>query len=102
MRFSLGNNQKIKLLARRVFFNPLTDDYLRIYQPEIKRATVIYFFFCIGISLIATLVPDGESELGKENRILAYSRLTVVLLSAFFAFLLIKWKFLFRKKNREI
>ncbi len=95
MRFLLGNNQKIKLLARRVFFNPFTDDYLRIYQPEIKRATVIYFFFCIGISLIAALVPDGESG---QNRILAYSRLTVVLLSALFAFLLIKWKFLFRKK----
>lgn len=100
MRFSSGNNQKIILLARRVFFNPFTDDYLRIYQPEIRRATVIYFFFCIGISLIAALVPDGE--LGKENRILVYSRFTVVLLSAFFAFLLIRWKFLFRKKNREI
>lgn len=45
MRFSSGNNQKIILLARRVFFNPFTDDYLRIYQPEIRRATVIYFFF---------------------------------------------------------
>ncbi|AVQ13266.1 Diguanylate cyclase (GGDEF) domain protein [Leptospira santarosai] len=96
MRFSSGNNQKIILLARRVFFNPFTNDYLRIYQPEIRRAAVIYFFFCIGISLIAALVPDGE--IGKENRILVYSRFTVVLLSAFFAFLLIRWKFLFRKK----
>ncbi|EMO08533.1 hypothetical protein LEP1GSC137_1984 [Leptospira borgpetersenii str. Noumea 25] len=60
MRFSLGNNQKIKLLARRVFFNPLTDDYLRIYQPEIKRATVIYFFF-VSESVLSRLWSRTES-----------------------------------------
>ncbi|PJZ55922.1 sensor domain-containing diguanylate cyclase [Leptospira barantonii] len=98
MRFSLGNNQKIKLLARRVFFNPFPDDYLRIYQPDIRRATVIYFFFCIGISFLSALVPDGASPFGEENRILVFSRLTVVGLSAFFAFLLIKWKSFFRKR----
>ncbi|WP_036096173.1 GGDEF domain-containing protein [Leptospira weilii] len=98
MRFSLGNNQKIKLLARRVFFNPFPDDYLRVYQPDVRRATVSYFFFCIGISFLSALVPDGASIFGKENRILIYSRLTVVLLSAFFAFLLIKWPPFFRRR----
>ncbi|AKP25598.1 Two-component response regulator [Leptospira interrogans serovar Manilae] len=98
MRLSSGNNQKIKLLARRVFFNPFPDDYLRIYQPDVRRATVIYFFFCIGISFLSFLLPDGASLLGKENQILVYSRLTVLLLSAFFAFLLIKWRPFFRRR----
>ncbi len=97
MRYSFGNNQKIRLLARRVFFNPFPDDYLKIYQPDIRRATVIYFFLCIGISILSALVPDGAHPFGEENRLLIFSRLTVIFLSGFFAFLLIKWKHFFRK-----
>ncbi|RHX84523.1 GGDEF domain-containing protein [Leptospira stimsonii] len=97
MRYSFGNNQKIRLLARRVFFNPFPDDYLKIYQPDIRRATVIYFFLCIGISILSALVPDGAHPFGEENRLLIFSRLTVIFLSGFFAFLLIKWKNFFRK-----
>ncbi|PJZ54697.1 sensor domain-containing diguanylate cyclase [Leptospira adleri] len=97
MRYSFGNNQKIKLLARRVFFNPFPNDYLKIYQLDIRRATVIYFFLCIGISILSALVPDGADPFGEENRLLIYSRLTVIFLSGFFAFLLIKWKHLFRR-----
>ncbi|TGK23600.1 GGDEF domain-containing protein [Leptospira stimsonii] len=97
MRYSFGNNQKIRLLARRVFFNPFPDDYLKIYQPDIRRATVIYFFLCIGISILSALVPDGAHPFGEENSFLIFSRLTVIFLSGFFAFLLIKWKNFFRK-----
>ncbi|AOP34516.1 diguanylate cyclase [Leptospira tipperaryensis] len=98
MRYSFGNNQKIKLLTRRVFFNPFPDDYLKIYQPDIRRATVIYFFLCIGISILSALVPDGANPFGEENRLLIYSRFTVVFLSGVFAFLLIKWKHFFRRR----
>ncbi|TGK39359.1 diguanylate cyclase [Leptospira gomenensis] len=101
MKGPFGKNQKAKFLARRVLFNPFPDDYLRIYQPEIRRAAVIYFGFCIGMSILSSLVPDGASPFGKENRILMYSRLLVAVLSSFFIFLLMKRNRFFRKRIEE-
>ncbi|XDD49059.1 diguanylate cyclase [Leptospira sp. WS92.C1] len=98
MKIFLGKNQKIKLLAKRVLFNPFPDDYLRIYQPDIRRAAVIYFCFCIGISILSALVLDGSSPFAEENRNLVYSRLAIILLSTFFIFLLIRWKTFFRRR----
>ncbi|EMY03409.1 hypothetical protein LEP1GSC029_4262 [Leptospira interrogans str. 2002000626] len=54
---------------------------MRIYQPDVRRATVIYFFFCIGISFLSFLLPDGAfftRERKPNSSIFPFNRLTFI------------------------